>query len=473
MAVTKILARHARMDVCISYVLNGDKTDDGILTAYHNVTSNNPYVAFKKTQEKYESKRRNVENSVQCYHIIQSFDPGEILPEQALMIAKEFCAEYLSDYEAVIGTHIDKSHVHNHICFSAVSKFTGEKYHSTPESYLKNIRGLSDKLCRKYGLSVIMLGEKNKGLKYCEWMRQQSGQPTYRSMLESDIRQAIGQSADYGHFLVWMEHAGYEVKHGKHIAFRLRGTENFIRPGRKNAEMTEDSIRAAIDRSLEATDGGLYPSVPDGRGYTPLVIKGKLSGFMALYVHYLYLLGKIKKREYPPRITPHLKHEIMKFEQYKEQFSLLRENKIETAEQLAEYRTGVENSIAALIKRRTILNARKKKQKPLYDALAAEQALQPAAPLYASGVSGIEKEYAEYRDAANLLDRAPVTRETLTLEKAKIYGSLATVNHEIRSLRHEMSLCDGIRDRSIKMQNTIDLINKQSKEVKKNRGKRR
>ena len=54
-----------------------------------------------------------------AYHIIQSFKPGEVTPELALEIAKEFAEKYLSDYEVVIGTHIDKGHIHNHILYSA------------------------------------------------------------------------------------------------------------------------------------------------------------------------------------------------------------------------------------------------------------------------------------------------------------------------------------------------------------------
>ena len=36
MAITKILARNARLDAAINYVINGDKTEDHILTAYLN-----------------------------------------------------------------------------------------------------------------------------------------------------------------------------------------------------------------------------------------------------------------------------------------------------------------------------------------------------------------------------------------------------------------------------------------------------
>jgi hypothetical protein len=119
----------------------------------------------------------------------------------------------------------------------------------------------------------------------------------------------------------------------------LRGTENFIRPGRKNALFTEDGIRAAIEGRLEAAEAGLRPAAAIHRPYAPFRPKTRLSGFMGLYVHYLYLLGKIRKQEYPPRMTPRLKQELMKFEQYKEQFRFLRINGIESETQLSAYQS--------------------------------------------------------------------------------------------------------------------------------------
>jgi hypothetical protein len=96
------------MDVCIQYVLNGSKTNEKIYTAFHICGKDDPYADMMATKRDCGKL-----DGVQCYHIIQSFAPGEIEPEQALEIAKQFCAEHLPGHEAVIGTHIDKSHVHN------------------------------------------------------------------------------------------------------------------------------------------------------------------------------------------------------------------------------------------------------------------------------------------------------------------------------------------------------------------------
>lgn len=469
MAVTRILARRARLDVLVNYVLNGDKTEDRILTAYCEVTEQNPYLAMKQT--KVDALR---EGGVQGYHIIQSFAPGEIPPEQALEIARRFCDEHLPGYEAVIGVHVDRRHVHAHIAFNSVHKYRWEKYHSNARTYYEQIRGTSDKLCREYGLSVIMRGEPSQAVSYAEWLRQQKGQPTWASMLEADISLAISQAAGYGHFLMLMEHMGYEVKHGGRLSFRLLGTGNFIVPGRRNARFTEAGIRAAIDGRLEAEGAGSVAFRPAHRPYTPFRPKAKPGGFLGLYAHYLYLLGKIGKQEYPPRMTPHLKREIMRFEQYREQFRFLRANGIETAAQLDAFQHDTEGKLAALAKRRTILNVKKKKRKPLYDALAAEEALRPARELYAGGFTGAEDEFAAYMDAAATLDACGVPRQRLANEKAAFYQDIADINSDMRTVKNDIALCEAIRQRTPRMEKDIaSTIQSKKREVKKGYGTRR
>lgn len=97
MAVTKILAWNARLDQAIQYVLNGDKTNHKILTAHQNCDPDREYRQMMDTKRAVEKL-----DGCQCYHIIQSLKLGEVTPELALEIAKEFAAEYLPDYEVVI-----------------------------------------------------------------------------------------------------------------------------------------------------------------------------------------------------------------------------------------------------------------------------------------------------------------------------------------------------------------------------------
>ena len=450
MAVTKILARHARLDLAINYAVNPDKTDEEVLTAYLNCDKGHACHQMLATKE-----AKNNRDGVQYYHIIQSFKPGEITPELALEIAQAFAKEHLADYEVVIGVHVDKEHIHAHMIFNSVNQVTGRKYHSNAKSYYQQIRTISDKLCREHGLSVIMEGKPSKAVSYIEWLRQSKGQPTFRSMLEADLREAIADANDLGHFFLLMEHKGYEIHHGNRLGFRLRGQERFMYPERKNAAFSEENIERTIAGNLAEIEAGTRPALlprPKPQPYRP---HPKDKGFLALYYHYCYLLGRIEKRQYPPRMTPHLRRELMKAETYKARLKFLQENSISTADDLTACMHQAESTVTQLAKQRTILNVRKKKRKKLFDALAAEEALAMSKALYEEGLSGMESEYAQYVEAKATLDTCGISRQALTEEKADIYEQLAQLNKQIRAERKKIKLCREIADSAAVMQRDV------------------
>ena len=450
MAVTKILTRHARLDLAINYAVNPDKTDEEVLTAYLNCDKGHARLQMLATKEAKDNR-----DGVQYYHIIQSFKPGEITPELALEIAQAFAKEHLSDYEVVIGVHVDKEHIHAHMIFNSVNQVTGRKYHSNAKSYYQQIRTISDRLCREHGLSVIMEGKPSKAVSYIEWLRQSKGQPTFRSMLEADLRDAITDANDLGHFFLLMEHKGYEIHHGNRLGFRLRGQERYMYPERKNAAFSEENIERAIAGNLAEIEAGTRPAFlprPKPKPYCP---HPKYKGFLALYYHYCYLLGRIEKRQYPPRMTPHLRREIMKAETYKARLKFLQENGIATADDLTACMHQAESTVTQLAKQRTILNVRKKKRKKLFDALAAEESLAVSKALYEEGLSGMESEYAQYAEAKATLDSCGISRQTLTEEKKDIYEQLAQINKQIRAERQKIKLCREIADSAAVMQRDV------------------
>ena len=468
MAITKILARKGRLDVGIRYVLNGDKTQEQILTARLNCDPGH------ECRQMLETKRAvGKEGGVQYYHLIQSFRPGELSPELALEIAQEFAEEHLTGYQTVIGVHVDKEHIHAHILFNSVNADTGEKYHSNAQSYYRQIRATSDRLCREHGLPVLMQGEPSKAVSYIEWLRRSRGQPTFRSMLEEDLRTAIADANDLGHFFLLMEHMGYEISHGNRLGFRLRGQERFMIPGRKNPLFTEDGIRAAIQGNLAAIEAGRRPAVPLRPQYRPYQKYPRYTGFLALYVHYLYLLGKIGKRQYPPRMTPQLWQEVMRFEQYREQFAFLRDNGITTRTDMAAFTARTEETLANLMKQRTVLNVRKKRRRALYTALADAEALAPARELYEAGLSGMEAEFARYMDAVAVLEQCGISREGLIKEKAELYERLAELNRQIRAERRKLALCRKIQNSLPQMEQEIDKVEARESEVRTNEHRRR
>lgn len=455
MAVNKILARKGRLDKAIRYVLNGDKTNEQILTARFNCEPGWELKQMLDTKREYGKT-----DGVQYYHIIQSFKPGEVVPEQALEIAKAFVEEYLPGYEVVIGTHVDKEHIHSHLVFNSVNAETGKKYHSNAKTYYSQIRRISDRLCKERGLSVITLGEgaNGKAVSYVEWLRQSRGQPTFRSMLEVDLRQCIENANDLGHFFMLMEHQGYELKHGRRLGFRLRGEERFRYPGRKNPLFTEAGIEAAIQGNLKTIMAGKKPAVFNRPRFVPYRRPLKYSGILALYVHYLYILGKVEKQAAPPRLTPQLKKEVMRFERYKEQFAFLEAKGISAKQELVEYKTVAENKLTELLKDRTLLNVMKKRRHPLYKALADLAVYAPARDLYLQGQSGLEAEYEKYTQAEALISKCSKSPVQLTAEKAAIYKAVADINKEIQTLRREIRLCEEVEVKVSKMQKTIEVV---------------
>lgn len=310
-------------------------------------------------------------------------------------------------------------------------------------------------------------------MSYVEWLRQSRGQPTFRSMLEADLRESIEDANDLGHFFLLMEHKGYEIRHGNRLGFRLRGQERFQYPGRKNAAFTEDGIRAALLGNLEEIETGQRSAFADRPMFRPYRRHPKYTGFLALYIHYLYLLGKIEQRQYPPRMTPHLRQEVMKFEQYRTQFAFLRENNISTTDEMTAYQSRTEETLADLMKQRTILNVRKKKRQALYDALADVEALAPAKVCYEKGLSGMEEEFARYMQAVRLLERCGVPSEHLTQEKTEVYNQLAELNRQIRAERKKLALCREIQTASKQMEEDIRKTKTRGKEVEHDEHRRR
>ena len=187
-AYTKVFAIRARLDDRVKYAVNAEKTELNekigyaadlvktssvrFVTALNCKSAETAFDVMRKTKEKFGKT-----GGVLGYHFIQSFAPGEVTPEQAHEIGCEFARRLFGeDFEAVIGTHLDKAHPHNHIVVNSVSRTDGHKYHSSPESYYNDVRGTSDALCRENDLSVI--APQGKGKHYAEWKAEQSGKAT-------------------------------------------------------------------------------------------------------------------------------------------------------------------------------------------------------------------------------------------------------------------------------------------------------
>lgn len=377
MATTKIWDIKGRVDSLINYAANPEKTDGNKYTekqiqALHDVmdyasddykTERSLYVSGVNTtpdtakRKMHQTKLRyGKTDGIVAFHAIQSFKPGEVTPEIAHEIGKILAKEMWGDrFEVVIATHLNKEHLHNHFVINSVSFADGKKYYDNTENYNK-IKQISDRLCEEYNLSVIR-NPKSKGKHYAEWYAEKNGYPTIRGQIRDEIDSIIEGSYTTQSFWSELKRRGYEVKNtGKYIAVKATFAQKYVRLDNLGKYYTPDAIN---ERIIAARNGikllEINQPKPDYNAWFEKYEPIKLKGFKALYYHYLYLFGKIRKREPPQRVCFYLREELIKFERYQKQFHFLYENDIETSAQLLEIKQKSEDRISELTLQRSRL----------------------------------------------------------------------------------------------------------------------
>lgn len=329
----------------IGYVLNREKTEEDVYVDSIGCVCASAYEDMLSTK-----KRFHKTGGVQGYHLIQSFAEEEVTPELAHAIGLELAEKLLQGrYEAVVATHLNTGHYHNHLVFNSVSMADGRKYHSNGKSYYEEVRRISDGLCHRYGLSVIEpSGEKRKS--YAEWQAEKEGRPTWRTAIRMDIRETVAESFTWKQFISQMEKRGYEWKlNRKYIALRAPGMERYVRLKSLGKHYSENSIREWILRPKKQKW-----KKAEGEGQKQ---KRKLHGLQALYYSYLYQMGVLKKRpKYPSSI---LRADIRRLDERIMQMDFLQKHGISNREELADYRKPLEEKVAELLRERQNLYRKK------------------------------------------------------------------------------------------------------------------
>ena len=336
------------LEEAVDYAANRDKTESACFETGLGCTTTSAFEDMRLN-----TLRWHKETGVQGYHLVQSFAEGEVTPELAHQIGVEFAEQLLlGKYQAIVTTHLNTKHYHNHIVWSAVSLEDGKKYHSNSKSYYTEVRALSDSLCQKYGLSIIETPESLRGKRqYEKWRAEENNQPTWRTAIRQDVDEAIQQSLTWRQFLTVLERKGYEVRLGrKYPVLRPPGKERFVRFKTLGKRYTPEVIQTRI----------LYP-----RTYRPYVEnpptiqhgrlrsgkpRRKLTGLRALYYRYLYELGALPRK--PRRPSYAVRQDAYKLDQRIRQMEFLSKNNIDTLAQLETYRQALQTEIRQLLTKR-------------------------------------------------------------------------------------------------------------------------
>ena len=254
MAYTSIHSIKATDGAALRYITDGDKTVNGIYVSSYACRADSRGAA-----EDFRAVRANGTGRTQilAYHLIQSFAPEEVTPEQAMQIGEELCDRYLKgDYQYVIAVHNDKDHLHCHIIFNNTNLYNGLSFTTEHNQGRKNerawaeLRQVSDELCKEYGLSVI--DPKGKGVSHYEDEMQKAG-TSWKDKLRRMLREIISYSKSFEDFLKNCTDSGIEYVHTPQNKVKLKfklsgeGQQWFTRADTLGEEFEPENIRATID----------------------------------------------------------------------------------------------------------------------------------------------------------------------------------------------------------------------------------
>ena len=239
MAITKINPVKRDIGATLAYIINPEKTENGLFVTGFNCTPEIAVFEFEATKINANSK-----GGRQGYHLIQSFAEGEVTAEQAHKIGIELAEKLLGGkYEFVVATHTNTENMHNHIVFNSVSFADHKKFHGAANLF-HHIAQVNDMICHKQGLSVTP-PNKNKGKSYAEYNAERQG-TSWKYKLRVAIDNCILKSRNFDEFLSFMKAENYEIKQGKYISFRAVGQERFTRSKTLGTEYSEERIKERL-----------------------------------------------------------------------------------------------------------------------------------------------------------------------------------------------------------------------------------
>jgi len=453
MAVTSVWAIKGRVDNMIRYIANPEKTIDWeeaetfhkidnvvqysadelkteelAYVSYINCNARHAVEQFMATKRRWDKLGGRV-----CYHGIQSFKAGETTADEAHAIGVALAQELWGDrFEVVVATHCNTDCYHNHFVFNSVSFADGYKFYCMLEDE-QRMRDVSDRLCREARLSVID-NPKGKKIHYAEYQARKDGKYVIRDGVRADIDRAIRSSATRQDFMNIMRGMGYTMNiYKKNGQLRDRPSvrpPDAMKPVRLDGLGPEYTLEA-IERRIRSNGIRRNPFPEwENQPHQYLGIfrmKGsyhkapKATGIRALYFHYCYKLKIFRK--YPAsiqRVSIHIREDLKNMDSLIAQMELLGREKIETADQLAQYKSSTESKIGMLTEYRAELHNAKRRAD-------------------------------RHGDATNA---------------AAISSQISDITSQLKALRKEVALCSKIEERSTQVKENLEQIKQQESERK-------
>ena len=247
----------------LSYAENDNKTDRKMYVGGINCSKQNAYAEMIAVQ-----RRFGLRGKVVGYHGIQSFKTGEVTPEQAFEIGMEtarrmwWCGSPVETsncnsnqkhrpsrqarprYQVLVTVHLNTDNLHCHFVVNPVSFKNGTKFQNKIDDH-KELRRVSDEICREHGLSVLENSNFYGGNKK-EYWRHKAGKKTHRDYLREDVEYCLSFATSPREFENQLYALGYTLDPVR-FSVKAKHWERSVRL--TNIGFAKEIVQAQLDKN--------------------------------------------------------------------------------------------------------------------------------------------------------------------------------------------------------------------------------
>lgn len=201
---------------------------------------------FKATREIWGKN-----GGIQAHHVIQSFKPDEVDPQQANEIGLQLAKKMAKGHEVAVYTHTDKDHIHNHIVINAVNYEDGRKFHAHGQEAIEHVRKISDELCKEHGLSIVE--ERSADVRYtlAEQSLLQKGESSWKDEIRTFIDSSKKQATSFEDFQERLKDQGVQaILRGKNITYEHLESNKKVRGTKLGLAYEKETILHGFERQV-------------------------------------------------------------------------------------------------------------------------------------------------------------------------------------------------------------------------------
>ncbi len=226
----------AEVENVLTYAENLEKTafvtddDEEILVSGYRCTPETAAIEFQATRDRYvrytgeeaprvrgtkmdyDTGEQVKKQSIEAYHIIQSFPEIEGLdPRLVHQMGLEFCERAFPNNQCVVSTHMNTRHLHNHIVVCAYNMESISKICMNMR-FRHQYRAINDEISLKYGLPILLdPGLEHSSMTWSEWEARNKGE-SWKEAVKADIKYIAEHSKSWDEYKQKMESAGYGIR---------------------------------------------------------------------------------------------------------------------------------------------------------------------------------------------------------------------------------------------------------------------